>query len=192
MRMQFKTSATVFQRRYIPGNHGRSGMTMIETALAMIIVGLAVVAIVKLISSVTQQNFYAQKTTTALTLANNVREYMNGLPYNDPATGTHLGVPTGTPLSQFNDVEDFAGYLPNPAGYFANPPIDAYGQNLSNMANWRQEVYVTHVNPNNFALTDSLATDSACNLDRVQVVVSYNSAGTWVQIASIEWLKSKL
>lgn len=167
---------------------------MIETALATIIVGLSVLSIVKLVTVVVGQNMVAQKTTTALTLCNNVREFMNGLPFNDPATGTHLGIAANTPLSQYNDVEDFAGTLPTPAGTMINPPIDAYGQTLSNLSNWRQEVYVTHINPNNFALTDTLATDAACNADRVQVIISYLPQGssTWVQITSVEWIKAKL
>src|SRR5579875_972361 len=79
----------------------RRGLTMMETSLATLIVGLSVLAVVKLISAVTQQSFYAQKTTTALMLANNIRELMDGLPYNDPAYGTHLGPLTGqTDVSQ--------------------------------------------------------------------------------------------
>ena len=180
--------------RGAPRRRRRGGLTMIETALATIIVGLSVLSIVKLVSVVVGQNWVAQKTTTALTLANNIRELMNGLPFNDPATGTHLGVAAGTPITQFNDCEDFAGTLPTPAGTLINPPVDSYGQPMSNMSNWRQEVYVTHINPNNYALTDTLATDAAVNADRIQVIISYLPQGssTWVQITSVEWIKSKL
>src|SRR4051812_28842337 len=70
---------------------GRRGLTLLETSLATLIVGLSVLAITKLILAVTQENFYAQKTTPALMLANNMRELMIGLPFNAPAYGTHLG-----------------------------------------------------------------------------------------------------
>ena len=70
--------------------HAR-GLSLMETALATVIVGTAVLAIVRLVTAVTTQNFYAQKTTLALTLADNIREVMNGLPFSDPAIGTHLG-----------------------------------------------------------------------------------------------------
>ena len=108
--MTYKLENDQVGKGLLPGSrHARRGLTMIETALATIIVGLSVLSIVKLVTVVVGQNMVAQKTTTALTLANNVREYMNGLPFNDPATGTHRGIAAGTPLSQYNDVEDFCG-----------------------------------------------------------------------------------
>ncbi len=169
-------------------SRARRGVTMMETALATILVGLSVLAIVNLVTVVTQQSFYAQKTTTALMLANNIRELTDGLPYNDPAAGTHLGPLAGqNNVSQYNDVECFNGYV-------ASPPIDAHRQVLSNMANWQQSVTVTHVSPANYTLVDPLPTDAACTLDRVQVTVSYKAAGsaTWLPIVTTEWLKAKL
>jgi hypothetical protein len=166
----------------------RRGVTMMETALATILVGMSVLAMLKLITVVTQQNGVAQKTTTALMLADNIRELTNGLPYNSGTVGNHLGPLTGmTTVSQFSDVQCFNGYV-------ATPPVDAHGQPIASMGNWQQSVTVTHVSPSNFRLTDSLATDSACVLDRVQVTVSYLPQGTatWEPIASVEWLKSKL
>ncbi len=171
-----------------PNRRSSRAFTVMETTLATIIVGLAVLSIVKLITAVTQQNFYAQKTTTAEMLANNMRELMAGMPFNDPATGTHLGPDSGeTSVSQYNDVEDFNGFT-------ANPPIDAQRQPINGLPDWQQSVTVTHISPNNYGLTDSLPTDSACVLDRVKVVVSYRPPGsaTWIQIVSMEWLKAKL
>jgi Tfp pilus assembly protein PilV len=164
------------------------GVSMMETALATIIVGLSVLSIVNLITAVTQQNFVAQKTTTALMLADNIRELTNGLPYNSATQGNHLGPLTGmTTVSQYTDVQCFNGFT-------ANPPIDAHGQTITNMSNWQQSVTVTHVSPSNFRLTDSLPTDSSCVIDRVQVTISYLPQGstTWQSIATVEWLKSKL
>jgi hypothetical protein len=161
---------------------------MMETALATIIIGLTVLSILRLITGVTQQNFVAQKTTTALMLADNIRELTNGLPYNSSTEGNHLGPLAGmTSVAQYTDVQCFNGFT-------ANPPIDAQGQTLSNMSNWQQAVTVTHVSPSNFALTDTLPTDSSCVMDRVQVTVSYLPQGssTWQPIATVEWLKSKL
>jgi hypothetical protein len=169
----------------------RAGLTLMETTLSTLIVGLSVLSIVRLVTAVTQQNFYAQKTTTALMLANNMRELLVGLSFNDPAFGTHLGPDVGeTTVAQFNDVQDFNGYV-------ANPPIDANRQPITSMANWRQSVTVTHVLPGNngYNSTDPSATDSAVVLDRVTVVVSYNAtpatSTNWTTITSIEWLKSK-
>jgi Tfp pilus assembly protein PilV len=161
---------------------------MMETALATILVGLTVLSILRLITAVTQQNFIAQKTTTALMLADNIRELTNGLPYNSSTAGNHLGpLPGMTSVSQYTDVQCFNGYT-------ANPPIDANGQTLANMSQWQQSVTVTHVSPSNFQLTDPLDKDATCVMDRVQVTISYLPQGssTWQAIASVEWLKSKL
>lgn len=166
----------------------RRAFSILETALATIIVGLTVLAIVRLITAVTQQNFYAQKTVTAEMLANNIRELTAGMPFNDPASGTHLGPDAGeTTLAQYNDVEDFNGFV-------ANPPVDAQRQTITSLADWQQSVTVTHVSPSNYSLSDSLPTDAACTLDRVRVTVSYRPRGTatWIAIVSMEWLKAKL
>jgi type II secretory pathway pseudopilin PulG len=163
--------------------------TLLETSLATLIVGLTVLSIVKLVTAVTGQNFYAQKTTTAMMLANNLRELFASLPFNDPINGTHLGPNSGeTSLALYDDVEDFNGFS-------ANPPIDANRQPIPALSNWQQSVTVTHVNPNNFQLTDTIANDAACVLDRIVVTVSYNpdptDAAGWTPISSIEFLKSK-
>ena len=167
----------------------RCGLTLFETMLATIIVGLSVLAIVRLITAIHQQNFYAQKTTTALMLANNLRELMAGMPFTDPANGVHLGPLSGmTTVAQYASVEDFNGLV-------CNPPIDANRQTIASLPNWRQQVTVTHVSPSNYSLADSLPTDQACVLDRVTVTVSYNAtpanAATWMTITTLEWLKSK-
>ncbi|HUO10616.1 MAG TPA: hypothetical protein VM008_20100 [Phycisphaerae bacterium] len=159
---------------------------MMETALATILVGVSVLAVVRLITVVSQQNFVAQETTTALMLADNLREYMKGLAYNDAIAGNHLGpINNAIPFTQWTDVQSFNGFV-------ANPPIDAHGQTLANLADWQQSVTVKHCNPSNFQITDSLATDSACTVDRVIVTVSCKSNGSWVPIATTEWLKANV
>jgi hypothetical protein len=175
-----------------PGSRRRrAGLTLWETSLATLIVGLAVVAISQLILSVTQENFYAQKTTTALTLANNVRELLIGLPFNDPAFGTHLGPNTGqATIGLFNDVEDFNGYA-------TCPPIDANRQPITALPNWQQSVTVAHITPgaNGYNTTDPASTDPGVVLDRVTITVSYSAtpsdATSWKRICSVEFLKSK-
>jgi hypothetical protein len=169
----------------------RRGLTLLETSLATLIVGLSVLAITKLILAVTQQNFYAQKTTTALMLADNIRELMIGLPMCDPASGVHLGPNTGqSTVDKFNDVEDFNGYT-------ASPPIDANCQPINSLTNWQQSVTVTHVTPGNngYNSTDPSSNDQGVVLDRIKVVVSYSAtpsdSTTFTPITTIEWVKSK-
>ena len=165
----------------------RRGLTMFETALATVVVGTAITAIVQLIWAVTQENFYAQKTTTGLTLANDMRELIDGLPLADPAVGVHLGPNGLTQPSQFNDVEDFANFN-------ANPPIDAHCQALPALANWKQTVTITHILAGNYNASDPVANDASVTMDRIQVLISYNPPGTvdWFPITTVEWLKAKI
>jgi len=171
-----------------PARKKRRGLTMFETALATVVVGTAITAIVQLIYAVTQENFYAQKTTTALTLANDMRELIDGLPLADPAVGVHLGPTNGlTQPSQFNDVEDFANFN-------ANPPIDAHCQAIAALSNWKQTVTITHILSGNYNASDPVANDASVMMDRIQVLISYNPPGTvdWYPITTVEWLKAKI
>ncbi len=162
----------------------RRGLSLLETAMATMVVGLAVLSLIKLVATVTTQNVATQRVTIGLMLANNIREMMAGLPYNDPAIGTHLGA-NGEALATFNDVEDFDGLV-------ASPPVDANRQPIPELANWKQQVTVKHVSPSNYTLTDSLATDSACTCDRVAVTVSYQPpGGAWITVVTTGWLKTK-
>src|SRR4029079_5173489 len=63
------------------------GFTLMETAIAMVIVGVAIVASMRLFASCSQQNSVSTRMTTAMLLAGNVREAMTGLSFNDPIFG---------------------------------------------------------------------------------------------------------
>ena len=167
----------------------RAGFTLMETALATVIVGFSVIAVVQLITVTTKQNYFAQKTTTALMLADQIREGCARLPFCDPANGVHLGPNNGATLpSQFNDVEDFSGLT-------VSPPVDSLGQPLTQFAKWQQQVTITHVSPGLFTLTQANATDQTVVLDRITVTISYNdtpaNSSTWAPIATLEFLKSR-
>lgn len=164
------------------------GLTLMETALATVIVGLAVLALVNLIAATNIQTSYSQKQTTAFMLANQIREAMVGMPFNDPLTGTHAGGPnTGqTNVSQFNDVEDFDGYV-------ASPPIDSHRQPITTLGSWQQSVSVTLIGDNNGANLNSTTGNLGAIVERVRVTISYRapSEASWTPITTLSWLKTK-
>src|SRR5215468_10586113 len=90
MSMQQKSLSQPHARvsRSDPATRRGRGFTLIETMLTAIIVGLAISALVKQVLVSTQQNRFTQRMTTGSFLANNVREMMAGLPFNDPSAGT--------------------------------------------------------------------------------------------------------
>lgn len=100
----------------------RAGFTLLETMLAVIIVGVGIVAIVYAQRHFLYQNLWSTHAATATYLANEVRELMRGLPRHDPETdGLYFTNPDDlTTLTgwgpetneldprDFNDVDDFS------------------------------------------------------------------------------------
>lgn len=187
----------------------RRGFTLIETTLTTIIVGLAIAALVRLVLTQTQNNHIAQRTSIGISLANNVREMMAGLPFSDPSNGTQtFGPETGeTTLASFNDVDDFDGFdstVRNDIGS-GQPvgPVDAARRVITatidgttqvppEWRNWRQQITVEPVDPNNLNLVTPKP-NTARIVVRVTVSISYRPPGAtdWQQITQLRWLKTR-
>ena len=107
----------------------RSGFTLIETALATIIVGVGVLAMVSAQQAFHKQNNWSTHASIAERLGNEIREMTLNLPRHDPVTGTSFWGPEAneTWVGDFDDVDDFDGAgagLIFSAG-LANGPINA-------------------------------------------------------------------
>lgn len=120
----------------------RGGFTLIEAALATIIIGVGVVSMMQLFAALTSQNAVSAQETSAMMLANNVVEAVAALPFNDPQTGTRtFGPETGQVLATFDDIDDFDGQS-------FNPPIDAMRQPIAALSAYSQVVSVVPVYSN--------------------------------------------
>lgn len=136
----------------------QAGFTLIEAALATVIIGTGVLAIVAAQQAYHQKNQWAQKSGTAMLLANELREMTLSLPAHDPATyldnlGPEANEIVGvTPdVTLFDDLDDFAGDV-DPAigrgpGTLFSPPINALRQVIpgDDMAQWTQHIQVERV-----------------------------------------------
>jgi type II secretory pathway pseudopilin PulG len=123
-------------------NSNRAGFTLLETALATIIIGVGVLAIMGLFDACTQQNKAGAQATTAMLLAGHIQELMEGLPFCDPVKGAAtFGPETGETLSSFNDIDDFDGQT-------FNPPIDSTRTPVASLSQYSQVVSVMPVYPN--------------------------------------------
>lgn len=122
------------------GRRAAGGFTLLETALAMVIVMVGVLAIVEAQNGFIRSNSWSSQEATATYLANEIRERMRTLPRFDPVTSISLVMVNGQPTIQglgrrasettvqdFNDVCDYDGVTFGESGNF-DGPIDAYGQ----------------------------------------------------------------
>jgi type II secretory pathway pseudopilin PulG len=94
------------------------GFTLIEAALATIIIGVGVVALVEAHQAFMRTNQWSSHAAAATYLGNELREYMRELPKHDPASGLWFdsgtlqgwGRETGeVTLADFDDLDDFDG-----------------------------------------------------------------------------------
>lgn len=100
----------------------RSGFTLLETALATVIIGVGVLALIEAQQTFMKANDWSTHAATATYLANEIRERMRDLPKHDPVTGLYLQDDGGSTtlvgwgpdagelgVEDFDDVDDFDG-----------------------------------------------------------------------------------
>lgn len=125
----------------------RRGFTLIEAAIVTAIVGFGVVGVMQLLAAGSMANADSAEMSTAVYLANNINEMMQGATYST--------------LKAAYDDQTY------------NPPKDACGNNISSLSNWTQVVDVQYVDP---ALLTSAVPDSQVeNTSRVTVYVKHNN-----------------
>lgn len=161
--------------------HTQRGFTLLETALAMIIVMVGVIAMVEAQGAFLKSNSWSSHEATATYLANELRERMRSLSRHDPVTGLSVVSGGGAPVVQgwgpetgevtvtdFDDVDDYDGLTFGAGGTF-DGPIDAFGRVIPDvdsngviridpstgnpvpMQGWSQIVRVQKVDAYNFA-----------------------------------------
>jgi hypothetical protein len=182
--------------------------SLLETLLTTIIVGLAITALVKQVFFTAQQNAWTQRVQIGSLLADNVREMMAALPFNDPGNGTQsFGPESGEKFATFNDVDDFDGFDSNvrtdlPVGQPVGvvdaarrvivQSIGGLPQVPPEWKNWRQQIAVDPVDPMNLNITfPKPQTSRVCV--RVTVTISYQAPGTagWQPIVQVRWIKAR-
>jgi prepilin-type N-terminal cleavage/methylation domain-containing protein len=153
----------------------RRGFTLIETALATVIVGVGVLAMVSAQQAFHRQNQWSTHASTGTRLGNEIREATLRLPRHDPVTGTAFWGPelNETSFADYDDMDDFDG----PAGTglvfsaaLGNGPINARREIIPNMDGWSQEVRVFSIDPFDI---NSIEADGTTSMLLVEVTVTY-------------------
>lgn len=166
------------RRLLLPRRSGRrparAGFTLLETALALVIVMTGVLAIMEAQTAFIRSNAWSSHEATGTYLANEIRERMRVLPRHDPVVGLRVVGGVATPgaetgeitVSDLDDVDDYNQVLFGAGGTFAGP-IDAFGQivpqidadgivvisggQVQPLQGWQQYVVVEKVDPYNVA-----------------------------------------
>ncbi len=122
-----RTFARPGSTQVVTGRARRRGFTLIEAAVATVIIGIGVLAIVELLAVGTASNSAGTQLTTAMNLANNINEWSMRTSYENLRT-------------TFNDKT------------FCK---DALGADLADFDGWKQVVDVQYVDPNAITLAVS-------------------------------------
>lgn len=172
----------------------RRGLTLIEAALATIIIGVGVLSIVYAQETFHRQNRWATHAATGAQLANEIREMTLNLPRHDPITGTAFWGPSPTEVSvqDYNDVDDFDGAVFSALN--GTGPLNARREIVANMPGWTQSIEVDMVDANNINAYYPLPQDPddypANYLMRVTVIVTHETPqdDNPLEIARISWI----
>lgn len=169
----------------------RRGFTLMEAALATVIIGVGVISVMTLLSALTSQNAAANQSTTAMLLATHVQEAMTGLPFNDSAYGSaSFGPESGETLSTYDDIDDFDGQS-------LSPPIDSTRARLDQLSQYTQvisvwPVYANQLASNTNAASPDLPKTTYTGAARVMVRVLYKRvpAATAVEVYRTSWIRT--
>jgi prepilin-type N-terminal cleavage/methylation domain-containing protein len=156
----------------------KSGFTLIEVLIAVILVGLAIASLVGANGAFTKANGAGTDLSTAEFLLEQVKELTVTLAVIDPVTETAtFGAETGETLATYDDLDDFHNKI-------YSPPIDARRNTLGNFASFSQQITVQNVNPSNF---EQVMGNHSTNFVRVTVKIYQNSS----EICSASWLRAR-
>lgn len=161
----------------------RSGFTLIEAALATVIVGTAVLAIMQLLVVCTQTNRAGADMTTAMYLAGNVQEAMADLPFNDPS-GAGFGREEANNILAWDDIDDFHLYDSSAADPAL--PVDSQRQPVADLGRFAQLVTVTEVNMNNLSIA---AAGSDAKRITVRIIYRAEAGQPQVELYRTSWVR---
>ena len=141
----------------------RGAFTLIEAMIVMMIVGLGVTAMLELLASGTVANVEGTELTTAVNLANNVREIALDLEFRDPQDPDRWSTRESS-IAAYDDVLDL-----DHCNF--SPPLDVNRLPMGQYEGWTQKVRVRSVDPD--ALTREAAHITDEPIQRVTVTITH-------------------
>ncbi len=189
-------------------SHPQRGFTLIETALATVIVGVGVLAMVAAQTAFHQKNAWSTHASIATHLGNEIREMTWNLPQRDPVTGDAFWGPEGDNEASFQDYDDLDDFDGLGGGLVFSPPINAQRQEIANMGpwvidgdvrlGWTQTVRIFNVDPFNIVFFggETLAgvePDGSTNTMAVEVTIHYTGPrdDEAMEMTRVTWIASR-
>ncbi len=175
----------------------RRGFTLIETALATVIVGVGVLAMVEAQTAFLRQNVWSSQVSIAERLGNEIREMTINLPRHDPVTGaTTWGPESGeADVGDFDDLDDFDGLGTGTefSAALGNGPIDARRRVIPNMDGWSQVVEVFNVNGTDIAVEPGTIADASTDFVLVRVTILFQgpSDADAREMTQVQWVAAR-
>ena len=152
------------------------GFALIAVLVAVMLIGLAVVALMTVSMSSTQINSAGIELSTAEFLIEQIREQIDLLAVVDPNTDTAYFGAEEAGVANYDDVDDFDG---------ANfcPPISSEKEVLSDLLAYSQQVTVENVSESNL---EQVVSNHSSPHVRVTVNVLLNGS----EISSNSWIRT--
>ncbi len=153
----------------------RSGFTLLETALAIVIISTGVLAMMAAQQAFHQKNGWSSQVSIGTRLGNEIREMTLNLPRRDPVTGAAHWGPESNELSfdDYDDLDDFDGSAGTGLIFSAelgNGPVNARREIIPDMAGWSQTVTVKNVNPFDI---NAVVSDGSTEMVKIEVLIEY-------------------
>jgi len=143
----------------------RRGFTLIEVAVASVLIALGVTALMVASGSATRVNQANVDMTQAVILAQELREWTLQLPFSDPDEADQ----DNPPGPDGSDPQSFVDDLDDLKDVTYSPPRDGQGQAISHLGLWSQTITITWRNPDDVLQT---VAEGGSDLVHVQVTVS--------------------
>ncbi len=186
--------------RRVVGTSGKPrGFTLLETSMALVIIGVGVLAFVEAQQSFIKNNGWSSQAATGAYLANEIRELTRQMPRHDPVVGLYFDPDNGnaltgwgleggeTEISDINDVDDLDGITFGGGGFAG--PINALGELIPEtdangtvvegpdgqpraLVGWTQAVTVEKIDPLNYG---------TARADAYVIAAAGNDPGTAVE-----------
>ena len=189
--------AAVLARSGASTTRKRAGFTLIETALATIIVGIGVLAMVSAQAAFHQKNAWSTHASIATHLANEIREMTWNLPRHDPVTNDAYWGPEGDNEASFEDYDDLDDFDGLGGGLVFSPPINAHRDVIVNMDGWSQTVRVFNVDPFNIVFNGNtlagVTADGTTDTIAMEVTIHYQAptADEAMEMTRVTWISPK-
>ncbi len=158
----------------------RRGFWLVESAIAIAVVGIGVVAVVGSQQAWHFQSIVSEELATGMRLATEIREMSLLLPASDPVTGSSWGVELGETIPlDLDDLDDLDNQIFSESE--GTGPLDATGTIIIGMDDWEQQIIVQCVDPFD---VKSVVSDGTSEVVRIEVSVFHNG----IEITRLTWI----